>query len=435
MSSDAARARLRVLGMQSGTSADAIDIAVVDFHRDDVDEQMMHGRIVTTAEIPWDPELRAQILDALTGSHPAGHWCVLDARAGDAFGEAARGVIEALDDGVPVDLVASHGQTLHHAVSDSGEVLGTWQIGAPSRIAARTDTPVLADLRSADVALGGQGAPLVPLLDELVLGDVPTVALNIGGIANISIIGGPEAIGGDTGPGCALLDAAVVAATGGLQTADVDGRLARAGRVHEDLLSALLEDPFYTLPFPRSTGREHFSPRYVDEVARRALGPGGVAEVPTSDLVATLTELTARTIAQGIDRALDSASASLRPRRVVAAGGGMRNPALRDRLTALLAARDMRLVAPEAVGLPSDAKEAVLFALIGCLSAWGLPSTLARPDGTAITGASRPAVLGSLTPPDATVSGRSRTSRRQRPTRLTLSAPGCSAESNERTLR
>lgn len=392
---------MRVLGMMSGTSLDAIDVALVEFTRDAEEPSLLRARPVHVGERPWPGEAR----DALRAALPpapsdAATWSRLHAAVGDAFATAAAEVLSAQGG---ADLVATHGQTLYHDVQD-GRVASTLQIGDPSRIVAATGTPVIHDLRSADVAAGGQGAPLVPILDQLLLGTDPderTAVLNIGGISNVSVVGGSEngrgvesgpapgaVIAGDLGPGNCLLDAAVHAATG--EPADLDARIARTGTVDHAALATLLTDPFYARPLPRSTGREHFDGQYVRGMLE-AEGAGGIDALSLPDLLATLTELTTVTIA----RAIGELGAS----RVVASGGGIRNPLLRERLAAQLA--PVPLLDADDLGIPADGKEALLIALLGYLSAHGLPGTLSRADGTSHTGARSPVVLGSLTPPHA----------------------------------
>lgn len=374
---------MRVLGMMSGTSLDAIDVALVEFRRDQDDPALAHARILHHGEHPWPVRLRRDLLAVLPpATSDVGTWCRLHAQVGEAFADAAHAAL----DGGGAELICTHGQTLYHWVQDSRAV-GTLQIGDASRIALATGVPVLYDVRSADVARGGHGAPLVPILDQLVLGDRPTAVVNIGGIANVSLVGAGEVIAGDIGPGNALIDAAVLNGTSGEQACDLDGALARAGSIDQELLAALLADPFYAAPMPRSTGREQFDAAYVDRLAAAR----GLALPGLPDLAATLTELTATTIARAV---LD-----LAPERVVLTGGGIHNPALRKRLEDLLAGPV--IMDAESAGLPADAKEAVLMALIGWLSAEQVPAVLPRADGTAITGASGPAVLGSLTPPGA----------------------------------
>lgn len=374
---------MRVLGMMSGTSLDAIDVALVDFSRDGEDPSVLEARLVHLGEEPW-PEGTGDALRAALPPAPAGvaTWNRLHAAVGEAFAAAAARVLAAHGG---ADLVATHGQTLHHDVREDGTAHATLQIGDASRLAAATGLPVLHDLRAADVAAGGQGAPLAPLLDQLLLGhEEPTAALNIGGIANLTLVGGEELVAGDTGPGNALLDAAVHAATGA--PADHDAALARQGRVDPAALARLLDaEPFYSRPLPRSTGREHFDAGYV----RRVLGDEALAALPLPDLLATLVELTAVTIARAV--------APLGARRVVASGGGIRNPLLRARLGAHL--DPLPLIDADQLGIPADGKEALLIALLGHHGAHGLPGTLALPDGSAHTGARAPVVLGSLTPP------------------------------------
>lgn len=374
--------------MMSGTSLDAIDVALVEFGRAPDRPTTLRARLLHVGEEPW-PAATRDVLRAVLPPAPAdvAAWSRLHAAVGEAFATAAARVLAAHGG---ADLIATHGQTLYHEVRD-GRVLSTLQIGDPSRLAAATGVPVLHDLRSADVTAGGQGAPLAPLLDQLLLGSDErhrTAVLNIGGISNLSLVGGAagdEVLSGDLGPGNALLDATVHAATG--RAADIDAALARTGTVDAAALATLLDDPFYSLPLPRSTGREHFDSAYV----RRALGEEACAALALPDLLATLTELTAVTIAEAI-RPLGAS-------RVVASGGGMRNPLLRERLAALLAPVPLRDA--DALGIPADGKEALLIALLGHHGAHGLPGTLARADGTAHTGARAPVVLGSLTPPHA----------------------------------
>ena len=379
---------MRVLGMMSGTSLDAIDVALVDFTRDPRDPATLQARALHLGEEPWPEETR-RALRAVLPPAPAdvATWNRVHAATGEAFAAAAAAVLTAHGG---ADLVATHGQTLHHDVRPDGSVNVTLQIGDASRIAEATSLPVLYDLRTADVAAGGQGAPLAPLLDQLLLGHQAqrTAVLNIGGISNVSVLGGGaeagEVVAGDLGPGNALLDAAVHAATG--RPADLDAVLARTGRVDAGALTTLLGDPFYALPLPRSTGREHFDGQYV----RRLLGADALAALSLPDLLATLTELTAVSIAGPLHE--------LGIRRVIASGGGIRNPLLRERLAARL--HPVPLQDADELGIPADAKEALLIALLGYLGAHGLPGTLRRADGTAHTGARAPRVLGALTPPD-----------------------------------
>ena len=370
---------MRVLALSSGTSVDAIDVAVAEFQPagDGVLTLVPHGHL----ELVWPQELRERLLAVLPPARVGvSEWCALEAEVGQAFGRAAATGLAELG---PAELVASHGQTLYHDVAE-GRVRGTLQIGQPGWIHRATGLPVVSDFRNADVAAGGQGAPLVSLLDQLWLGERPTAVLNIGGIANLTLVGAGSVRTGDTGPGNCLLDAAAQQIG---RPADLDGELAAAGVVDEAALAVLLAEEYYSRPLPRTTGREYFHREYVAD----RLAAAGVPVPAGADLFATLTELTARTIA-------DVLSGS-GVQRVVASGGGLRNPVLMARLAELVGP----VLTSAQCGLDADAKEAYLFALLGYLSVHGLPGTApvdpAEPDGARATGAAGPTVLGSLTPP------------------------------------
>ncbi len=366
---------MRVLGMISGTSMDGIDAAVVDFA---LDGDTLHGQVLHGATTPYAPPLRARLLAALPpAATTLEEVCRLDTKVGQAFADVAEAAAAAVGG---VDLVVSHGQTVFHWV-DGGHALGTLQIGQPAWIAERTGAPVLSDVRIRDIVAGGHGAPLVSYLDSLLLaGRAETsAALNLGGIANITVLR-PDGtlVAYDTGPANALIDAVVTA--DGLDPAgyDTDGRLAAAGRVDERLLAVLLDEPYYRLEPPRSTGKELFHLPYVlDAVARSGSSPSA------EDLVRTLTEVTVRTVADEVRRQ----GATF----LVAAGGGCHNPVLMDRLAAALPG--VEIAPAESLGVTTDEKEAIAFALIGWCTAHGLPGTV--PAGT---GARGPRVLGTLTP-------------------------------------
>lgn len=417
---------MRVLGMMSGTSADAVDTVLVDLARDPSDPDVLTARLLDVDEHPWPGPLREAILDVLPpASSDVATWDMLHAQIGAHLGEVAARVLErtggtgaaggttGAGGAGGADLVVTHGQTLHHWAAPDGRVLGTLQIGDAARIAEATHASVLHDLRSADVARGGQGAPFAPVLDVMLLGEDGGAVLNLGGIANVTLVeaagsadsaapapadcapadsaapdgasgaASPTVRAGDVGPANALLDSAVRRATAGRMHCDEEGRLAASGTVDHDVLDELLADPFFALPLPRSTGREHFDAEYVERMSPRA------ARLDLPDLLATLTELTARTVA---DLVRESGAPV-----VHGSGGGMRNPVLRARLEALLDPVPLR--SSEDLGVPSDAKEALLMAVIGWLSVHGIPALPVGPDGGPVTGARSAAVLGSLTPP------------------------------------
>jgi anhydro-N-acetylmuramic acid kinase len=363
----------RVVGLISGTSIDGIDVAVADL-------RLNGDEIVLTPlgqlEVAYPDVLRAGLLAALPpATTTAEQLTKLDTRVGQAFADTAQ---QALDRFGPADLVASLGQTVFHWVED-GHARGTLQLGQPAWIAERTGLPVVADLRARDVAAGGHGAPLASTLDRLWLRDLAestgqvAVALNIGGMANVTVVQ-PDgaAIAYDTGPGNALLDLAAFRTTG--RQRDENGELATGGRVDDELLERLLAEPYYAADPPKSTGKELFHAAYLDDV---------LGTMPPEDLLATLTELTARTIADACIRH--------GARTVVASGGGVENPALMRALAAHLS--DARLVTSDDLGLPRGAKEAYLTALLGWLTWHGLPANV-----PSATGAHASRRLGSITP-------------------------------------
>jgi anhydro-N-acetylmuramic acid kinase len=275
-----------------------------------------------------------------------------------------------------VDLVCSHGQTVFHGV-DGADVWGTLQLGQPAWIAEAVGAPVIADVRTADVAASGQGAPLVPLLDRLLAADAigPVAFLNLGGIANVTLVDPAGPLGAfDIGPANALVDAAMLTHPETPAAYDVDGRAAARGTVVPDLLETLLAEPYYARPAPRTTGKELFNASYVERHRGCLAG---------DDLVATLTELTVRTVADAL-RPLGAG-------RVVVSGGGVRNPVMRQGIAAALA--PVPVISSDELGVPADLKEALAFALIGWHSYHRLPASI-----PAATGASGARVLGSVTP-------------------------------------
>ena len=388
---------MRVIGLMSGTSLDGIDAAAVDvILRDDV----LEVTPVHSASTPYPPDLR-ELLGRSLPPQPvtAQEWCELDTRVGQAFAQAAALLTREL--APQPQLVVSHGQTVFHWAED-GRVRGTLQVGQPAWIAEATGLPVVADLRARDVAAGGQGAPLVSAFDVLWLrGRLGNpVALNLGGIANLTAdVHSEEPLAYDIGPANALIDAAVERITRGAQTFDRDGAAAARGQVDDGLLEHLLSEPYYSLRAPKSTGKELFNAAYLENALARRRA------VKDDDLVATLTALTARTVAE--------ASLSHSPTAVIAAGGGTSNPTLMRMLEESLG--EVPLVTADTLGIPSGDKEAIAFAVLGFLTWHGVPASL-----SSATGARHGSVLGSITPgrhplvlpPPATA-----------PTRLVLTAP------------
>ena len=370
---------MRVIGLMSGTSHDAIDAVAADIT---LDGDALVLRPLGHLSVGYSPGVRDLITAALPPATTTVHAITaLDAGIGRAFAAVADRALREICGGT-ADLVVSHGQTVFHWV-DEGVVRGTLQLGQPAWIAELTGVPVVSDLRSRDVAAGGQGAPLVAVMDDLLLRGLPgtPAALNLGGIANVTIVAsGADPLAFDTGPANALLDAAVVHFTDGAADYDEDGRMAASGQVDTTLLTALLADPYYRRPAPKSTGKEHFHLPYL----LRAME--GLPPVTAEDTVATLTRLTAVTVADAC-RAHGVTD-------VVVSGGGTRNPVLMTMIGEQLP--DVRLRLSDEWGLPSQAKEALAFAVLGFLTVHGVPGAL-----PSATGARRATLLGSITPGEA----------------------------------
>lgn len=370
------------IGLISGTSADGIDAALVRFH--DGRPSLVAGRVH-----PWDPGLRTQILavaqDELRLDLDA--YGRMDVAIGQSFAEAALAVMA--DAGVgprEVAAIGSHGQTIRHR--PHGPYPFTLQVGDASVIAERCGVDVVADFRRADVAAGGQGAPLIPAFHAAVLAphDAPRVVLNLGGIANVTRLGTDGGVTGfDTGPANGLMDAWCLRHLG--QPFDRDGAFAASGQVDTMLLDALLDDPYFRLAPPKSTGREHFHLAWLDSHAR-------VARISTADVQATLLALSAVSITQAIDQHAGDAI------DVVACGGGVHNAALMDAIHQQLIASDDRagrphraLLASDAFGIDPDFMEAMGFAWLAYRRLAGLPGNL-----PAVTGASGARLLGAIHP-------------------------------------
>lgn len=377
---------MRVIGLMSGTSYDAIEAAAADLT---LDGDTLLLRPLGHLSAPYPDDLRDLIAATLPpAATTTQDVCTLDAGIGQAFAGAAGRALSELCDGA-ADFVVSHGQTMHHWVED-GTVRGTLQLGQPAWIAEATGLPVVSDLRSRDVAAGGQGAPLVGMTDTLLLRGLPgtPAALNLGGIANVTVVApGAEPLAFDTGPANALLDAAVRHFTDGAAAYDEGGRRAAAGRTSPELLALLLDDPYYRRPAPKSTGKELFHLPYLlralDALSASGSRTGSAPGPAPDDVLATLTRLTAVTVAD--------ACRALGVTELVVSGGGVRNPVLMDMIAGELPGVPLR--PSDDLGIPSDAKEALAFAVLGFLTVNGLPGAL--PSGT---GARRATLLGSITP-------------------------------------
>ena len=365
----------------SGTSADGISAAVARFTEG---EGGVRAELLAHHARPYTSAQRDRLLRAIEGATPR-EYCVLGFELGAWLSEAALAAIDAahLAPGA-VRAIASHGHTLWHEPPNA-----TWQSGEAAVIAERTGCDVISDFRVRDVAAGGQGAPLVPIADALLFAAPGAwrALQNLGGIANVSVVPplgeAAPAQGFDTGPGVAVIDGVTRALAPALPY-DVDGALAREGTPIDAAVDALLADPYFAAPPPKSTGREHFDRAYIARCIDRCRDARPAAS--TGDIVATAVALTARSIA-GAYRAFVRAPVG----DVLLSGGGARNPVLVERITAALRPLPVRRFSD--VYFDGDAKEAVAFALLGWLHLRRRPGNV-----PAATGARGPRILGKLTP-------------------------------------
>lgn len=379
-----------VIGLMSGTSVDGVDAACCRLSHPDGGR--FRWEVLGTAAVDYPEDLRAPLREPATVTVP--RLAALDARVGEVFAEAARAAAEAA--GIELDevaLVGSHGQTVWHDPRGvHGGVAATLQIGDPAVIAERTGCAVWADFRSADVAAGGEGAPFVPYVDWLLFAEPDRwrVCLNLGGIANVTLL--PPGVdvtgvtGFDTGPGNVVLDRLARALLG--EPRDEGGRRAAAGAVDAGRLERALADPFFALPAPKSTGPEWFDAAWVE----RYFGP---LEDLDADAIGERLATAAAVTVEGVARALEGQAATgtvPEDAEVIVAGGGRRNAALMEGLAERLAPREV--VAIDERGLDGDHKEAVAFAILAYESAIGWAV-----DIPSVTGARHPARCGTLSFP------------------------------------
>lgn len=365
------------IGLMSGTSLDGIDAALVRIEPrgNNYDFELLQFRTV-----PFEGELATALRAAVAPAAVSmAEIAALHVALGHAFARAAHSVAGAMR----VDFIASHGQTVFH----DGSAHVTLQFGDPFVIRETMCATVCYDFRSADCAVGGHGAPLVPYVDALVLASdlEDRVALNVGGIANITALQRGtlphDVMAFDTGPGNMLLDAFTRERTNGVMNMDEDGRFAAMGSVDEALLDAMLADPYFLMEPPKTTGRERFGAQFLRAHAER------LDALSIEDGCATLTELTAVSVARGV------ALTGLDGARVYVSGGGAKNSALMWRLQARL--RHRRVEPSDAMGIPSDAKEAIAFAILGYETLRERAANVPR-----VTGASRAVPLGAIAPFD-----------------------------------
>ena len=383
---------MRVLGMMSGTSVDGVDAALV---RIAGAPPHISTRIEGHHHLPFPAKLRRRVLQLANGAPaPAAEISELNFLLGELYAQAA--IASCKHWRVPLrelSLIGSHGQTISHLGERTRfegrlRAPSTLQIGDISVIAQRTGITTVGDFRPADMAVGGQGAPLVPFVDYLLYHDARRgrVALNIGGIANVSVIPAgarpQDVFAFDTGPGNMLVDAIVERATHGRKTFDRDARIAQGGAIIPELLRRLLRDPYFRKRPPKSAGREQFGHNF----AQHLMAWASRHRHSTADLVRTVTVLTPLTIGDAFQRFIFPRA---KVSELIVAGGGARNPLMIAQLAALLPG--IEIVPAVRFGVPAEAKEAFAFAVLAYETvhrrANNLPSA---------TGASRGVVLGKI---------------------------------------
>jgi anhydro-N-acetylmuramic acid kinase len=380
-----------VLGLMSGTSADGIDVALA---RISGSPPNLHAKLLGHTSINFPPAIRKEILHvAEQRAITAGELSQLNFRLGELFAASALAACRRFRVSPRrVSLVGTHGQTVFHQgrpIPFFGHLTAsTLQIGEPAVIATRTGITTVGDFRPADIAIGGQGAPLVPYADYLLYRHpkLGRVSLNLGGIANITVIPASakpsQVVAFDTGPANILSDALVSHFTGGRQRFDKNAKLAMSGRGFPALLDDLLRDPYLKLSPPKSTGREYYGRPYVQEL----LALGRRHRAKPADLIRAATIFTALSVVDALNRFV---LPKTKVRQLIVSGGGARNPLILAQLAAALPGID---VFPSSrLGIPVDAKEAFAFTLLAYETFHQRPANI-----PSATGARHPAILGKI---------------------------------------
>jgi anhydro-N-acetylmuramic acid kinase len=380
-----------VLGLMSGTSADGIDVALA---RISGAPPHLDAKLLGHTSSTFPPALRKEIL-RIAEQHPisAGELSQLNFRLGEVFADAALAACRKFHVSPKrIALIGSHGQTIFHQgkpVPYLGRpTASTLQIGEPSVIAARTGITTVGDFRPADMALGGQGAPLVPYADYLLYRHekLGRVSLNLGGIANITVIPAsakPEQIlAFDTGPANMLIDALISHFTHGRQRFDKEARIGQTGRSLPALLDQMMRDPYLKLAPPKSTGREYYGHSYV----KKLLALGKERGAKPADLIRAATIFTALSVVDALNRFV---LPKTKIHQLIVSGGGAKNPLVVAQLAAALG--KVEIIPSSRLGIPGDAKEAFAFALLAYETFHRRPSNL-----PSATGAHAPAILGKI---------------------------------------
>ena len=370
------------IGLMSGSSCDGVDAALV---RIKGTGKGLHMKLIRFETFPYSVNFQARLLAPRMDSQEI---CTLNFELGERLAEAAQAMLKiAAEELCEVDFVSSHGHTVAHVPPRGAEKIGTLQIGEPAIIAERTGLPVVSDFRPRDMAAGGQGAPLVPYADWVLFErDDRTVAcLNIGGIANITVVtpSFEEVLAFDTGPGNMAIDGAVRLLTRGAQQMDKDGAAAARGDVIDEFLEFLLDHPYFSRVPPKSTGREEFGAEVYlrDALAARK-------DHPFDDHIATVTTAVAYSIIRAYNRFVHP---QYDVSRLIVSGGGAMNQTLIRYLKQGLP--NIKVRTSDEYGIPHHAREAIAFAILGNETICGTPANVPH-----ATGARHSVILGKITP-------------------------------------
>ncbi len=382
-----------VMGMMSGTSADGIEAAIV---RISGAPPEILAKVESHHHVPFGPHVREQILHlANGGATTTAEISRLDFVLGEEFARAAIAASQNSGIGLEkISLIGSHGQTVFHQgaparLAGAWRVASTLQIGEPSVIAERTGVPTIANFRPSDIAAGGHGAPLVPFVDYLLYGDARRgrVALNIGGIANVTVIPAgacPEDVFAfDTGPGNMIVDALIQSITGRREKFDRGAKTALTGRTVPELLSRMMREPYLRKRPPKTAGREQFGQIY----AQRLIEWARKHHAAPADLVRTATVFTSLSIADAFRRLIVPRATI---HELIVSGGGAKNPLMMAQLAASVPG--IEIIQSSRLGVATDAKEAFAFAILAYEAYHGRPNNL-----PSATGARHPVVMGKLT--------------------------------------
>jgi anhydro-N-acetylmuramic acid kinase len=405
-----------VAGVMSGTSADGIDVALVEMATADQSVRRKKSaknsgargpslQFLGHAELPYPADVRRLVLASMNSPRASvADLARLNFLLGELYSEAVLTAQKRLQ--LKAELVGCHGQTLYHqgrpATFQGRQLAVTWQVGDGSRMAVRLGVPVVSDFRPADMAAGGKGAPLVPYLDYLLYRDsaVGRVMLNIGGIANITALPPgatlDQVIAFDTGPGNMVIDALSEQLFG--EACDRDGKIAASGRVLEDVVRRFVNESYFRQKPPKTAGREEFGREFAREFLQACNSSAvpqnaGAKSVPVEkkDVIATATAFTARSIRDALKR---YGVRKGQFTELIASGGGTKNPTLMSVLARDLGELGLRLRSSDEFGIPSGAKEAVAFAVLAFETWHRRPSNV-----PSATGATRPVVLGKISYP------------------------------------